>query len=407
MTVAEVPACIEHTSSTSAHEAASRARSETTTSEGWWWNAGTTTTTWYAIGSDTNLGTAGSTVVTLKEQPIGYFEVGTCPAGPVAPSIDTYAANVDGYDVVISGTASDADNDIEQVVLSLNGTDYTCTGTTSWSCSFTNLQPASYTAIIKAIDSRDAESPTVTTSFVIAAPTAPVVTLTNSSVQGGLLHINGTVSDVNGDVTNVYLGFPPAFGNDCGTAANVSCDLDVSNLEPGNYLAQFYAIDAENLESNVIDINFTITDGIAPVITNVNYSVNNKDMTVTANVTDEDGDLASVRLEYSNDIGQIECTGTSLFTCDLDNHPLGTYSFIVAAYDEAGHRSISYAFEATFTEGPTCITAANSEHIDAGRATLKYGLLTYANGSNAYLGFASATTSLEETAPGVWNTCNP
>jgi len=50
---------------------------------------------------------------------------------------------------------------------------------------------------------------------------------------------------------------------------------------------------------------------------------------------------------------------------------------------------------------PTCVTATNSQHEDAGRAVIIF-VYAYAVGSGDFLGFPSSTSSLEQTSPGVW-----
>jgi len=49
----------------------------------------------------------------------------------------------------------------------------------------------------------------------------------------------------------------------------------------------------------------------------------------------------------------------------------------------------------------TCVTARNSAHVTAGRATA-YFIWVRAVGSNQYIGTTYATTSLRETSPGTW-----
>jgi len=50
---------------------------------------------------------------------------------------------------------------------------------------------------------------------------------------------------------------------------------------------------------------------------------------------------------------------------------------------------------------PGCVTAANSAHVDAGRAR-RILFFVLAVGSDDFLGFSWSTTSLSETSPGVW-----
>ena len=57
----------------------------------------------------------------------------------------------------------------------------------------------------------------------------------------------------------------------------------------------------------------------------------------------------------------------------------------------------------------TCVTARNSDHVSAGRA-VRVLLTIRAVGSNDALGFSFSTTSLQQTAPGVWSrvaSCGP
>ncbi len=66
--VEEVTACVEHTASVNAHISAGRA-----------YNCGTYGFNGCAVGSDTDIGlTFLTTPVTLKEQPLGHFDLGSC-----------------------------------------------------------------------------------------------------------------------------------------------------------------------------------------------------------------------------------------------------------------------------------------------------------------------------------------
>jgi hypothetical protein len=51
--------------------------------------------------------------------------------------------------------------------------------------------------------------------------------------------------------------------------------------------------------------------------------------------------------------------------------------------------------------GGQCLTATNSQHVAAGRAT-SWLLFAWANGSNAYLGLTWSTTSLRQTGTNSW-----
>ncbi len=59
-------------------------------------------------------------------------------------------------------------------------------------------------------------------------------------------------------------------------------------------------------------------------------------------------------------------------------------------------------FAATQSFALYCGSDSNQNHINAGRATLKYSLLAYANGSNAYLGMTGDSTMIKETTDGYY-----
>ncbi len=330
-------ACTEYTDSNSAHETAGRAYSVTETTGQTCWGTfcwgGSTTTTYYAQGSDENLGTSATTVTTLAESTSGVFTQGACPTDPQPPVIESYQIESLSYNqAVITGTASDADNDIDRVVLGLGAaTGIVCEGTTSFTCTL--------------------------------------------------------------DYTTYDIEVGVEFG--VSLAAYDSRD-EVSNIE-----------------------QFTITRpeqdlGTAPAITNLDYTVTGQSMVVTVDVNDVDGDLTIVRLEYADDMGQIQCDSTagSQYTCNLTYHDVGTFNFKVTATDNAGNISETAAFSVEFIEEPqsnSCATATNYEHVAAGRAYVGgiSNLYAYATGSDDDLGlygsvYYSSTTSLEENAPGVW-----
>ncbi len=325
----EAPACEEFTATLSAHESAGRAYSqaETTgqTCYGTFCFGGTTTTTYYAQGTDENLGTNGNASVTLKTVDNGYA-TGSCPTDPVAPVLVSYQIASNTFEqLVVTGTASDADGDIDRVVLGLGAASgFNCEGTTSFTC------------------------------------------------------------------TLVWADW----GFDVGNEAS----LNVS------------AWDTRNEGSNIEYFTATRPEqqaGTAPVITNLNYTVDVLNMVVTADITDVDGDLYAIKLMYADESQEMHCdnTGGNQYTCTITDHAPGTYDFKVRAIDSEGNESDSADFSVTFEEAGECISAINSEHVAAGRAYEQYGILVYATGSAEYLGTNTSTTSLEETSPGNWAQC--
>ncbi len=132
--------CIDFTTDLNEHVAANRA---TITSSGWWWSV---TKTYKAVGSNEVLGTSGSNVVTLKEDPQGYFSKGECLIiTPLPPVIDTLSqlsvskVSDNGtsitFEVTVTGTASDPNNDIKKIQISGSPKMNDCIGTTEFNCS--------------------------------------------------------------------------------------------------------------------------------------------------------------------------------------------------------------------------------------------------------------------------------
>ncbi|WP_282697292.1 PHB depolymerase family esterase [Streptomyces sp. CC208A] len=104
-------------------------------------------------------------------------------------------------------------------------------------------------------------------------------------------------------------------------------------------------------------------------------------------------------------INSAPVTGTTYTDTGLT--PGTTYGYTVAAVDASGTPGTrSGTITATTTGAPTCVTADNYAHTQAGRAHQSGGY-TYANGSNQNLGLWNLATSstIKETSPGYWVTC--
>lgn len=321
------PDCVDYTDTLVNHESATRAYSQTETTGqtcyGTFCFGGTTTTTWYAQGSDENLGTDGNTTVTLKTVSNGYAQ-GSCPAEPQSPVIESFAiTELDNNHAVVTGTASDANGDLDRVEVAYDiATAIPCTGTTNFSCY---------------IDFATYDFP-------------------------------------EGEAKGVFLIAHDAEGRNTGFI-NLSITRPALGVNP-------------------------------PVVANVESIVNGSDVTVTADVTDSDGDLSAVNLVRVDAAGTTACSnsGGDQFTCNLTGLAEGTYTFKVEATDLGSNTAASSDFEVVIESSATaCFTAANIDHEVAGRAELKYNVLYYAIGSGDYLGQQADVTSLQETSAGVWN----
>ncbi len=117
--------CAEHSATNSAHVSAGRATSEVVGQMCFGTFCFGGTTTYYAVGSNDNLGTSLFSTQVLKESPVGYYALGSCPSGPdiVAPVMTllgdaTMSVSLNGQFVDPGVTATDdRDGDISASVI--------------------------------------------------------------------------------------------------------------------------------------------------------------------------------------------------------------------------------------------------------------------------------------------------
>lgn len=116
--------CAEHSATNSSHVSAGRATTEVVGQMCFGTFCFGGTTTYYAVGSNDNLGTSAYTSQVLKETPVGYYALGSCPSGPdtVAPVMTllgdaTMSVSLNGTFVDPGVTAiDDQDGDISTSV---------------------------------------------------------------------------------------------------------------------------------------------------------------------------------------------------------------------------------------------------------------------------------------------------
>lgn len=179
--------CRDYEATNSEHQAAGRAY--TSVSGGWWWYGGTTT--WYTEGSDESLGTSGSDITTVMENPEGYYSIGECPEeiDPVAPTIVSYEANTNGNSLTVTGTASDGNNNLKEIIITDIDTEeeIACSGTESFTCEINGLSLGIHKYQLQAFDTTDLSSaPTAIIEVEITDEPHTCITATNyEHVQAG------------------------------------------------------------------------------------------------------------------------------------------------------------------------------------------------------------------------------
>lgn len=214
-----VPPCDESTDSLTNHVAAGRVRTEDVETCLWGNLFCTTETTYYSIGPDENLGTTGSSVITLKEEPVGHFSEGSCPnAGDTtAPVITLSGAEIislnvgDGY-VELGATATDnVDGDLTSQIQIVGVVDTNAVGT--------------YTITYSVSDAVGNNASTSRSVIVTSTSTLACVedTFANQAAAGRVQVLYG-VSYYSTEATPVYLG---------STIVNASDEVSMQEVDPG------------------------------------------------------------------------------------------------------------------------------------------------------------------------------
>lgn len=387
-------ACEEVTAANSAHVDAGRAYSETTTS--WWWS----TTTYYAQGSADNLGTVATTQTTLFSTVDGVWEKGNCPEGS-APVVQSITIEQDAAKVRVSGTAIDADQDYERVEVELNnsGQWLVADGLSSWAYDFGELPAGSYTVKARSVDQQGMISSEISDSFEVSGPSAPVIN--SYTVQRIItsVRVDVDVIDANDDIAELTM-YLDGIAIDC-EVEGLKCQA--GDLVKGEtYQISFVAVDATGLSSDIYGpFEYAMPADNTPALLTVgDYSYSNGIMTISGTASDIDGDLDTILIGMGD--MYMPCEGKENWVCNISIAE-GVYELNIMARDTYHNDSEKFYFTADLQAGPTCITAANTDHLAGGRATEKYGVLYYAVGSNDYLGLNTATTSLEQVSEGNWS----
>lgn len=306
-------------------------------------------------------------------------------------------------DANIYGTAFDVDGDLNRVEIEFNedGNWILIDGLEEWS--YTPDFYGRRDFRIRVVDNNGNIDISDVNSFI---STAPVVIESNSvQVNGTTAVITGTASDAENDIVQIEVSMDGGDYVICNGTTSWNCTFN--GLTYGYHSYKVRGLDENRYASNNINYGFNVNPAL-PQIDSYDYSFDGNSLVVTGTASDADGDLSQVTL--TADQVQVQCTGTTSFTCELTGLVEGTtYNVSLSAHDAYGNVSTATEFSATYEVSSSCFTTTNSEHINAARAELKYNVLVYALGSGDYLGMGGDTTSLEETSAGVWTkvtSCN-
>jgi hypothetical protein len=220
-------------------------------------------TAYLALGSDDYLGISAEDVTALSGGGSYWEHVDSCSAAPV---INSLTVKVVGNVVIASGTASDANGDLEQVIITFDvfgiPLQVPAEGASEFSAVVPGFSPGTYVAFALAYDvAGQVSAPSEPISFEVLFPVAPTIESIEAVEAGGAQEIRGTAIDPNNDITKVIVtvrqgGVVVASGE---SAASAPYAVRFAGLPSGTYTARAQAVDASGLASAPsVDVSFTV-----------------------------------------------------------------------------------------------------------------------------------------------------
>ena len=172
-------------------------------------------------------------------------------------TIDSKTLSINGNSITVTGSASHAEDKILEIQINVDDTKWiTCSGTTDYSCSLSDLEPGQHYFQIRGVatDFRS-HSATGRHYFDIANGQAPQIDDYSYEFVGNKLVVTGSASDADGDLASVHLLIGLG-GSVCTGTTSFTCEL--SDLVDGTtYNVALQARDANGNESTPTEFSFT------------------------------------------------------------------------------------------------------------------------------------------------------
>ncbi|GEM_PF-2649422 len=307
-----------------------------------------------------------------------------------APTISdvsvTPSAVVEGNAVTISANVTDnvAVSSVKLTVKKAttvgNNTTYTvvinATDMTNSNGIYTYVHTYGVGTYVFEIEAKDAannsalDNSTNNTFEVTADTSAPVISNVAAEpttvAQGGSVNITADVTDagVGVDTVMVNITYPDGtFRNETMTLYNGTYAYNTTYMDIGTYSYFIWANDTNGNAASSTLASFEITDGTAPVISDVSVIPDKNIVNITAIVTDNIG-VDSVTVTIFNSTGDVLAgypmdmtetnTTTHTYAFTSEALPLGNYTFVINAADAAGNPAVpaTGSFSIVDTEAP-------------------------------------------------------
>ena len=345
------------------------------------------------------------------------------------PVIENRSAIPGPRTLTVSGTAYDADSNIEKIEIKLhhNETDWVIVdGIEEWSYTYEDIDPANYTIYIRVTDSTGLRSDKHGTKYQIGGIKVwdPLVDSIDYTINGNDVTVFGTASDVNGDLDYVKVrlvdhqngGVSEFFIAD----GTYSWSYDFVDLAKGDYRVNATAFDVDGNYAHSDSLEFTVGMN-PPSIDSFEVTGGEQTVTVTGTASDVDGDLSRVLIGVGDSDEWHLANGTYNFSLTLNGVESGIQQvriWVLDAEDQgvvevttvdvlpascedfsatlSEHESAGRVYSETTTEGETCYGA----YCFGGTEVTRW----YAVGSAEELGTnASTVVTLKEDPAGSGN----
>jgi hypothetical protein len=223
-------------------------------------------TVYLALGSEDFLGTDAEEVTSLQGGAGFWEQVESCPAAPVIRSL---SVRVVGDVAIVSGTADDANDDLESVILTFNvfglPFEVQALGTSEFSLSLPLPFPGEYFVTAQAFDRQGfASDPSAPLVFDVLNPAPPTIDSISVAQVDGATEVGGSATDPNGDIERVVVtvlqGGEVVASAESGEADPYSVRFDT--LAIGSYTARAQAFDSAGLASTLSpEVPFVVSAG--------------------------------------------------------------------------------------------------------------------------------------------------
>ncbi|MCK4614978.1 MAG: PKD domain-containing protein, partial [Thermoplasmata archaeon] len=261
--------------------------------------------------------------------------------------------------VTISGTASDQDGNetIENVEISINSGEWeTATGTASWTFEWntTALVNGEYSLKFKAFDGEDFSEILEINLDVqnVLENTKPTITITfpaNNSEVSGIVTVNGTASDPDGDETieSVEVSINSGAWKTATGTTSWTFELDTTTLENGEYSLKFRAFDGEDfseIAEFTLNVQKPVPENKKPTVSITTPPDGEKvsgKITISGSASDSDGSVEKVEVSINGE-NWTSITGITSWSFEWDTKELknGDYTIRVRSFDGTNHSEV-------------------------------------------------------------------